>query len=110
MPAVVGQRRVIEQVRLDHPVHLHVLEMIGDALEESLAYVSVVLGRIRLSIMYRGTSPRPATVSRARPVILVVGVADGEFIIERVIDAEKPGSNVDLVIVIGAPAEAVQVS
>src|SRR5436309_16061324 len=107
MPAVVGQRRVIEQVRLDHPVHLHVLEVRGDALEESLADVSVVLGRIRLSIMYRGASPRPTTVSRARPVILVVGVGDREFIIKRVINAENPGSNVDLVMVIGAPAEAV---
>src|SRR2546429_4250905 len=37
MPAVVCQRGVIKEVGADDPVHLQVLEMVGDALEEALA-------------------------------------------------------------------------
>src|ERR1700674_6081075 len=107
MPAVIGQRSVIEEVRLNHPVHLQVLEMVGDALEESLADVSVVRRRIRLSVMHCGAALRSATVSGARPVVLVVGIADREFIVKRMIDSEKPGSDVDLVIVVRVPAKAV---
>src|SRR5882762_1408913 len=107
MPAVVGQRGVIEEVRLDHPIHLHVLEMVGDALEESLANISVVRRGIRLSVVHRGAALRPAAVSGARPVVLVIGIADREFAVERVIDAEQPSSDVDLVIVVRVPAKAV---
>src|SRR2546421_2497053 len=107
MPTVVRQRGVIEEARRNHPVHLKVLEMVGDALEESLADVCVVLGRIRLSVMHCCTALRPATVSGAWPVVLVVGVTHGEFIVKRVIDSEKPRPDVDLVIVVRTPAEAV---
>ena len=72
---------MIEEVRLNHPVHLQVLEMVGDALEESLADVSVVRRRIRLSVMHCGAALRSATVSGARPVILIVRIADREFIV-----------------------------
>ena len=98
---------MIEEVRLDHPVHLQVFEMVGDALEESLADVRVVRRRIRLSVMHCGAALRPATVSRPRPIVLVVGIADREFVVERMIDTEQPSSDVDLVIVVRVPAKAV---
>ena len=98
---------MIEEVRLDHPVHLHVFEMVGNALEESLADVGIVCRGIRLSIVHRGAALRPAAVSGARPVVLVVGVADGELTVERVIDSEKPGSDVNLVIIVRTSAKTV---
>src|SRR5258707_653078 len=100
MPAVIGHRGVIEEVGLDHPVHLQVLEMVGDALEEALADIRIVRGRIRLSVMRRGAALRPAAVRSARPVVLIVGVADGELTVKCVIYSEKPSSDVDLVVVV----------
>src|SRR5882762_9033775 len=107
MPPVIGDGGVVEEIRLDHPVHLQMLEMVGDALEESLADVSVVFGRLRLPVIHRVASLWPTAVSRARPVILIVGVADRELTVERVIDSEEPGPHVYLVVVVRVPAKAV---
>src|SRR6266481_182826 len=100
MPPVIGDGGVVEEVRLDHPVHLQMLEMVGDALEESLADVSVVFGRLRLPVIHRGASLWPTAVSGTRPVVLVVGIADGELAVERMIDSEEPSSHVNLVVVV----------
>src|SRR6266404_5269629 len=100
MPPVIGDGGVVEEVRLNHPVHLQVLEMVGDALEESLPDISVVLGRFRLSVMHRGAALRSAAVRGTRPVVLVVGIADGELAVERMIDSEEPSSHVNLVVVV----------
>ena len=43
----------------------------------------------------------------ARPIILIVGVADRKFAVERVVDAEQPGPHVDLVVVVRVPAEPI---
>src|SRR5256884_4190097 len=51
MPAVVCQRGVIKEVGADDPVHLQVLEMVGDALEEALANVGVVRRGVGFSVM-----------------------------------------------------------
>ena len=107
MPAVVGQRGVIEEVRLDDPIHLQMLEMVGDALEESLSDVGVVRGRIRLPVMHGGAALRTTAVSGARPVVLVIGIADGELTVECMIDTEQPSSYVNFVIVVRVPAKAV---
>jgi hypothetical protein len=95
---------VVEEVWLDHPVHLQVLEMVGDPLEEPLSNVGVVLGRIRYSVMHGVAALRPAAVRDARAVVLVIGVTDRKFTVKRMVDSEKPGSNVDLVIVVRTPA------
>ena len=50
---------------------------------------------------------RPATVRDARPVVLVVGIADGELVVEGVIDSEEPGPHIDLVVVVRAPAKTI---
>src|SRR5712672_1186155 len=100
MPPVIGDGGVVEEVRLNHPVHLQVLEMVGDALEKSLADVSVVFGRLRLPVIHRGASLWPTAVSGTRSIILIVGIADRELAVERVIDSEQPSPHVYLVVVV----------
>src|SRR5882757_10733002 len=107
MPAVISHRGVIEEVRLNHPVHLQMLEMVGDALEESLPDVSVVFRRLRLPVIHGGASLWPTAVSGTRSVILIVGIADRELAVERVIDSEQPGPHIDLVIVVRAAAKPI---
>src|SRR2546421_11986583 len=81
--------------------------MVRNALEETVADISVVRGGLRLSVTHGRAAVGPATMSVERPVVLVVGIADGELIVERVIDPEKPSPDVDLVIVVRTPPEAV---
>src|SRR5258707_12907975 len=107
MPGVIGHRGVIEEVGLDHPVNLQVLEMFGDALEEALADIRIVRGRIRLSVMRRDATLRPAAVRSARPVVLIVGVAVGELTVKSVIYSEKPSTDVDLVVVVRVASKTV---
>src|SRR5258708_7956561 len=81
--------------------------MVGDALEEALADIRIVRGRVGLSVMHCRAALWSATVSCARPVVLIVGIADREFTVECVIDSEKPSPNVDLIVVVRAAAKAV---
>src|SRR5256884_8410627 len=107
MPAVVWQRGVIKEVGADDPVHLQVLEMVGDALEEALANVGVVRRGVGFSVMNRVAALRSAAVGNTWAVVLIVGVADREFAIERMIDSEEPRPHMDLVVVVRSPAKTV---
>src|SRR6266481_6564488 len=57
--------------------------------------------------MHRGAALRPATMSRPRPVVLVVGIADRKRVVESMINSKQPSSDVDLVIVVRVPAKTV---
>ena len=47
-----------------------------------------------------GATLRTATVRRPRPVVLIVRIANGKLAVERVVDAEQPSSDVNLVVVV----------
>ena len=91
---------MIEEVRLDYPVHLQVLEMVRDALEKPLANVRVVRSGICFPIMQGVAALRAAAVRNAWPVVLIIGVADREFAAKRMVNSEKPSSHMNLIIVV----------
>src|SRR5215472_4757889 len=100
MPAVVSQRSVIKEVRLNHPIHLQMLEMVCDALEEALPNICVVQGGSGLPVMHSIAALWPAAVCNARPIILIISVVDREFAVERMIDSKEVCPHVDLVVVV----------
>src|SRR3954454_6878854 len=55
-PSVIGQSRVIKQVRLNDPVHLQVFEMVRDALIKALADVSILLLRTLPAVVHCATA------------------------------------------------------
>ena len=64
------------------------LEVVGDALIEALAYVSIILRRARFAVVYRIAALRAAAMSNAWSDVLVIGIRDREFVVEVVIEAE----------------------
>src|SRR5579859_628156 len=106
-PPVISQRRMVEQVWLDNPVHLQVFKVVGNALVESLANVGVVLLGSRFAIVYRVAALRSTAVCNARPDVLVIRIRDRELVVEVMIEAEEPGPHVDLVVVVRVSAEPV---
>src|SRR5256884_2683424 len=62
---------------------------------------------ICFSVMNRVAALRSAAVGNTWAVVLIVGVADREFAIERMIDSEEPRPHMDLVVVVRSPAKTV---
>ena len=81
--------------------------MVCDTLEKALPNVRIIRGGICLPVVQRVAAIRSAAVRDARPVVLIIGVADGELIVERMIDSEKPRPHVDFVVVVRTPAKTV---
>ena len=57
--------------------------------------------------MQRVAAFRPPAMRNPWTDILIVSVANRELIVERVVDSQKPGSHVDLVIVIRCAAKSI---
>src|SRR5271167_2755511 len=76
------------------------IKVVGDELVEPLAQVSVVRGGVSLTVILGVATLRAAAVRGSGAMVLVVGVAQGEFIVERVVNPEQKRSDIDFVIVV----------
>ena len=95
-PAVVGDGRVIQQVRLDHPVELLMRVMRRDALIEPRAVVRVVLLRLRFAVELRGAAADLAAVADRGTPVPVEAVAHAEVRREAMIGAHHDVARVEV--------------
>src|SRR5215467_15045819 len=94
-PTVVSNRCVIEQIWLDNPVHLDMVEVVGNALIETLADVAVVRCRVGFAVTCSVAPAWATAVGNPRTDIFVVRIGDREFVVERVVESHQPGPYVD---------------